>query len=212
MDIKKEALRYMGCGGNAPDEVTASLLDKAYNALCKDAAPKYCYKLTDRESAAHLLLGKDINEHIGSCEHVVIFAATLGAETDRLIRTAEISNMASVVILDAAASAFTEDFCDKTENEIKNAVPGSFTWRYSPGYGDYPISVQRELIRFLNADKLIGLTATESDILVPRKSVTAVIGVSESAEIQPGKKRGCGSCDMREKCLYRKGNTYCGKA
>ena len=116
--------------------------------------------------------------------------------------------MAYALVLDALASAMTEEFCDSAENEMKAKLPGNFTWRFSPGYGDYPIELQPDMIRFLNADKLIGLTATESNILIPRKSVTAVIGVSEDEQEQA--LRGCAVCKMRENCRYRKDGGHCG--
>ena len=209
--IKSEALRYMGYKG-APDDVTAGLLDKAYRELEKAVSPKYTYLLCERDTAAALLAGNDINAHIEGCGRLILFAATLGSGADRLIRSAEISNMAYALIMDSAASAYIEEYCDEAENEIKSAVGAVYyTWRYSPGYGDYPISLQNDVISFLKADKLIGLTVTDSHILIPRKSVTAVIGVSDSKINEKRAKSGCESCSMKEKCLYRKGGTTCGR-
>ncbi len=67
---------------------------------------------------------------------------------------------------------------------------------------DLPISVQRVFLDVLNAQKFIGLNATENNILTPRKSVTAIIGLSEN-EISKGR-RGCACCNMREVCQFRK--------
>ena len=156
-----------------------------------------------------MLQGNDINEHLEGCAKVIVFAATLGAASEKLIRTAEISDMAYAVVLDAYASAFIEDYCDRCEEELRCKTGGFFTWRYSPGYGDYPISVQSDFIRFLSADKQIGLTATENHILIPRKSVTAIIGISENG--MQDEKYGCDSCNMRETCKYRKDGQSCGR-
>ena len=138
---------------------------------------------------------------------MIVFAATLGSTADRLIRTAEITNMAYALILDALASAMIEECCDNAEKELHEKIPGFFTWRFSPGYGDYPLDVQSEIIRLLNADKRIGLTVTSSDILIPRKSVTALIGVSDTE--QDKGKRGCATCKLRETCSFRIGGTTC---
>ena len=72
--------------------------------------------------------------------------------------------------------------------------------RFSPGYGDFPISCQRALLRALEAPKRIGLTATETMMLTPTKSVTALVGLSpEAAPCRPGGCRACGKAD----CAFR---------
>ncbi len=206
--VISEALRYLGYRGHEPDAATAELLEKGYAELAAAAVPKYCCRLADKNDVPDLLKGEAIKKHLAKSGRVIFFAATLGSAADAVIRRAEITNMAYALVLDALASAMTEEFCDKAENEMKTKFPGSFTWRFSPGYGDYPIELQPDMIRFLNADKLIGLTATESNILIPRKSVTAVIGVSDGE--QDKALRGCAVCGMRENCRYRKDGGHCG--
>ncbi|MBR5088023.1 MAG: hypothetical protein IK093_01205 [Ruminiclostridium sp.] len=209
MRVKEEALRYLGYGGKEPDAGTAELLDRAYKELCEAVSPGSCVKLVYKDEAAPLLRGNDIEKHLAGSDRVIFFAATLGTKADALIRTAEISNMAYALVLDSLASAMTEEYCDELEEKLRAQYGGHFTWRYSPGYGDYPIDIQPDIIRFLNADKRIGLTATESNILIPRKSVTAVIGISETE--QSGGVRGCAGCNLKDTCRYRKGGNSCGK-
>lgn len=206
MNIKNEALRYLGYRGE-PDLQTAQMLERAEKALT-EITPAFCFRVVEKSECGKLLQGNDIKNHLSECGKVIIFAATLGAAVDKLIRAAEISDMAYAVVLDACASAFIEDYCDKCEKKLHEDIDGFFTWRFSPGYGDFPISSQADFIRFLSADKRIGLTATEKYILIPRKSVTAVIGVGE----KPGKaeKIGCESCNMKDTCKYRKDGQSCG--
>ena len=206
-EIQKEALRYLGYRGNDPDDATYSLLCKAEKELRENASMKFCFRALDKSEALPVLKGEDIIGHIKDCNRVILFAATLGVAADSLIRRAEISDMAYAVILDSMASALIEEYCDSCETEMKKSVEGHFTTRFSPGYGDYPISEQEAFIAFLNANKLIGLTATESHILIPRKSVTAVIGVSDKPIEK--RKRSCESCNLRETCKMRKENKSC---
>lgn len=206
-DIKKEALRYLGYRGKEPDEATAELVERGYAELNAAASPRDIHKLVDIEEAEFLLKGGDIRGHLRDSRRVIFFAATLGSEADRLIRTAEVRNMAYALVLDALASAMTEAYCDELEERLHSETDGYFTWRFSPGYGDYPIDVQPDIIRFLNADKLIGLTVTESNILIPRKSVTALIGVSDTEQSKGV--RGCAACSMRERCTYRSSGSTC---
>lgn len=206
-EIQKEALRYLGYRGNDPDDATYSLLCKAEKELRENASMKFCFRALDKSEDLPVLKGEDIMRHIKDCNRVILFAATLGVAADSLIRRAEISDMAYAVILDSMASALIEEYCDSCETEMKKSVEGHFTTRFSPGYGDYPISEQEAFIAFLNANKLIGLTATESHILIPRKSVTAVIGVSDKPIEK--RKRSCESCNLRENCKMRKENKSC---
>ena len=206
MDIKKEALRYLGYKGE-PDLLTAVLAERAEKAFTA-VNPAYCCRIAEKSDCGMLLQGSDIKEHLKDCERVIIFAATLGTAAEKLIRTAEVFDMAYAVVLDAYASAFIEAYCDRCEAELQEKTGGFFTWRYSPGYGDYPISVQSDFIRFLSAEKKIGLTATENHILIPRKSVTALIGIGEKP--QQKEKRSCESCNMKETCKFRKDGQGCG--
>ncbi len=207
-DVKKEALRYLGCRGE-PDEQTERLLQRGIGELDRSVSPAFCFLVRNKAECAELLCGNDIQKHLADCESVIFFAATLGAGADRLIRAAEIEDMAYAVVLDALASARIEQYCDQCEEEMKKKTGGNYTWRFSPGYGDFPIALQSNWIRLLSADKRIGLTATENHILIPRKSVTAVIGIS------PEKKKEradpCAICGLREQCGFRKDGLSCGR-
>ena len=135
---------------------------------------------------------------------MLFFAATLGAGADRLIRAAEVENMAYALVLDALSSAMIERYCDECEEIMREKTGGRFTFRFSPGYGDFPIELQGALLRFLSAEKRIGLTATANHILIPRKSVTAVIGIIATKVGEPLKKKTCESCNMRDRCDFRR--------
>ena len=83
------------------------------------------------------------------------------------------------------------------------------TDRFSPGYGDLPLDLQPALCAALDAQRRLGLTVTDSLLLNPVKSVTAVIGLSPTP--QPARIRGCGYCNFRENCQFRKEGTTCGR-
>lgn len=207
MGAREEALRFLGYRGEA-DKRTSDLLIKAENELSEKACPMFCKHVLKKAECEQIIVGEDIKNHLSGCDDVIIMAGTLGAETDRLIRAAEITDMAYATVLDAYASAFIEHWMDECEKGL-NTEGKAFTWRYSPGYGDYPISLQKEYIKLLSADKRIGLTATENHILIPRKSVTAIVGITENP--QPKQKNKCDSCNMKETCRMRKDGSNCGR-
>jgi hypothetical protein len=139
----------------------------------------------------------------------VLLCATIGAAADLLIRKMEITDMSAAFAADALASAAIEQVCNAADEIIKQYMPDKFfTWRFSPGYGDFPIDTQRDFLSVMNAQKRIGLCLESNNIMVPRKSVTAVAGISD---VQlPQKTRGCACCNMAGSCNFRKRGTHCG--
>ena len=87
------------------------------------------------------------------------------------------------------------------DDEIRaELLPGeSLVQRYSPGYGDFPLECQPGLFRLLGVQRNIGVTLTDSLLMLPTKSVTAVIGISDAALPCPA---GCAACDRRD-CAFR---------
>ena len=73
--------------------------------------------------------------------------------------------------------------------------------RFSPGYGDFSIQHQKAVLAMLEASKRIGVTMTDSYMLTPTKSVTAVIGIGD-AEMNCNL-NSCEECDKTD-CTYRR--------
>jgi 5-methyltetrahydrofolate--homocysteine methyltransferase len=211
-------LRYLGYKGSLPGDNIQKIIDECEAELLSAIEPRYIYHAFDIVRRTEKLLldgcnisldGKDIKNHLDGCDRAVLFCSTLSAGADRLIRTAQLEDMTRAVIINSLASVAIEQVCDFAESEIRKEYPESFmTWRFSPGYGDFPIEIQGDFLNVLNAPKRIGLTATESSILIPKKSVTAIIGLSDKPIEQ--KKRGCQTCNLRETCNFRKRGEHCG--
>lgn len=214
---QKEALRYLQYGNNQPDSNIQTIMDRCEKKMLETIKPRYLYKVFDISEMAdgvHLdgctlvLTGKDISAHLKDCKKAVLMCVTLSSGVDMLIRNAQINDMTEAVILDSLASVCVEQLCDAVENEIHEKLPQYFhTWRYSAGYGDLPIDIQSEFVEVLNAQKRIGLCVTATNMLTPKKSVTAVIGLSENPVNH--KKRGCQTCNMRENCQFRRKGERC---
>lgn len=205
---KSEAARYMGVSGK-PDSRIVGLLDKYEPIVRRQLRPAYVYRESEvvfRDSGVHLsglavsLTGESIFNHLRGCNRAVVFAATVSAEADKLIRSTSVSDMAGTLAVDCLCSTAIEQVCDSAEAEIFSQVKAEYrTWRFSPGYGDLPIEVQGELLRSLNAQRRIGLTCSDSNLLIPTKSVTAIIGISDTPMEE--RKTGCDTCNMRESCM-----------
>jgi cobalamin-dependent methionine synthase I len=145
-----------------------------------------------------------LRNHLSGCGEAYLFAATLGTKADFLLERASKIDMSRAVVLQACAAALTESVCDEAERELsaEAAKRGLFLRpRYSPGYGDFSILHQRDLLGILQAQKKIGLAMTQDSMLVPTKSVTAVIGLTaEQTTCHIAKCMGCKSLN----CPFRK--------
>jgi len=95
----------------------------------------------------------------------------LGEEFDRLLRQTQVTDMAGAVILDRLAGGYIERFCNGKDREI---IGEHKAFRFSPGYGDFPLSANRDILNVLGAQKKIGLCATDLFLLTPQKSITGV--------------------------------------
>ena len=206
-----EARRYLGYKpGNPPSPQIEEILRDCGLELMNAARPKAVWKrfpLTVQKDGALELAGMEISScdlavHLNGCREAVLLGATLGVETDRLIRKAEIGEISRAVMLQACAASLLESWCDQWCDEIAGQVsPLLLRPRFSPGYGDFSVSHQIGMLSALEAGKRIGLSATDGMMLTPVKSVTAVVGLTD----QPGSchTRGCAACGKTD-CLFRK--------
>ena len=80
------ALRYMGAAGWTPDTATAALLDKAEEQVLAAAAPRAVYRRLPRTALPLEDCGTDLTRHLLGCGEVLLLAATLGSEIDKLLR------------------------------------------------------------------------------------------------------------------------------
>ena len=154
------------------------------------------------------LKGNDIQRLLKESHACVILAATLGNKIDRKMKQIQMQNMTKALFFDCCANAAIETVCDLFQEKMTNQYP-YLTDRFSCGYGDMPVELQKEFIDTLDATKKIGLFVNENSILLPLKSVTAIIGIAD--KIQPAMVRGCNVCQMKEICELRKRGSYCGK-
>lgn len=208
----KEAVRYLGYGRNVADEKTLTLIREAFAELEHSAAPKSVCRIFDveRTEDEKIIIGnmkinsRSLGRNLKGCKEVILFGATLGENVDRLIRRRTLTDMAGAVVMQACAAAFLEEFCDEEQIKIGIEMERRGLYlrpRFSPGYGDFDILYQEPLMRMLDCAKRIGLTMTESFMMTPTKSVTAVIGASPVKERCPIE--GCEACGKMD-CEYRR--------
>lgn len=208
---RREAFRYLGLRGATPDAATERAVDEAIALLDAAVEPRqvsrrFILKWTGGSSLdieGLRLDSRALSRNLRGCDEVFLMAATLSMGPDRLIARAQAAGaMSRAMALQAASAAMIEAWCDEVNAELDRQARarGRFLRpRFSPGYGDFSLEAQPGIFRLLGAQRNIGITLTDSLLMLPTKSVTAVIGISDEALPCPA---GCEACD-RADCDFR---------
>ena len=208
---EEDILHYLG--SQMMDELLHKQVEEMMTLLNQDVRCQVIYRtlpLENHQCRYIKLQGKSIQTLLKESHAVIIMAATLGIKTDRRLRALEISDMGKAYVYNACANAMIEAVCDDVNEQLRRQYAkrqAFLTDRFSCGYGDLPVSTQKTFLQVVDAERKIGLHVSESCMLVPEKSVTAIIGIAKT--VQPAIVRGCRVCALKEHCEYRKGGTVC---
>lgn len=210
--ILQETLRYLGYKREQPDSQVRALLGECMEELSRVVTLRHMKRevsltLSGEATVSTELFtteSRNLARNLKGCDRLLVFAATVGIGADQLIQRYERFRISRAVTLQAMAAAMIEEYCDCLNREWKDSYRKQGLYlrpRFSPGYGDFPLECQKALTGGLETAKRIGLTLTDSLIMMPSKSVTAVIGISPL----PGNcvTAGCEACDKTD-CEYRK--------
>ncbi|MCL2695259.1 MAG: Vitamin B12 dependent methionine synthase activation subunit [Clostridiales bacterium] len=178
----EQALHYAGQGALPPSRELADLLASCLVEFSGVAAYRAAaLEVEIMRTGAGLTLGplyvesKDLSAHLEGCDRAILFCATVGGEPDRLLLRYGRQQTGRAVLLDAIGSAAVEAWCDKI---VSNLAKGRILRpRFSPGYGDFALSCQGDLLALLSAAQTTGISVTAAGMMTPQKSVTAVVGI-----------------------------------
>lgn len=219
----EEVLRYLQMPLEKVDEGTLQQLEDTKQMLKRLIAPSYvqrCYPLciegnrVQVEDTGIAFISHDLAAHLKDCHKAYFIAATLGLGVDRQLAYLKTRDVMGQVMLDAVASVAIEDYIEQLNDAVrrKEREEGCDTaMRYSPGYGDFPLEDQEKMMLLTNATKRAGIHLLPSLMMLPCKSVTAIIGVSNTPQKQEYTESKCSRCQLREHCRYRQQGQSCGK-
>lgn len=183
---EKEILRYalMPSTAPAPDELPLEECLKAARSVVRCRAVWQRYPLEWGGDELDLGFAKTasrhLRRHLEGCAEILLFACTAGSEIDRRINREKLVSPVRGLLMSAIGSQQVEGACDRLCNLLAAEHPEKqLVTRYSPGYGDLPLEIQKDVFRALDCERSIGVTLTESLLMQPSKSVTAVIGMKE---------------------------------
>ena len=182
---RAEVLRYAGVRDSTPDAI--ALLEDCIREAEGCLVYKACYRMLD---ISHFRGGVDLGfatvnapsvaDRLAGCNKIILFCATVGVGIDRLIAKYSVSSPARAIMMQALGSERVEAVCDALCTRINEQIlasGGSTTRRFSPGYGDLLLDLQRAIFDSLECYRRIGVSLGENLFMTPTKSVTAIIGV-----------------------------------
>lgn len=201
---RREILRYAGYP--AADKTVTAIMEQCL----LEARGKFRYAVCWRE--VPITFGEDfldlgglktvsaaLRKNLRECRRAVLFAATVGLEIDRL--TAKYSRLSPVkaLMMQAIGAERIESLCDAFCDSLRDVYPKQRP-RFSPGYGDLPLEMQREIFTMLDCPRKIGLTLNESLLMSPTKSVTAIVGITDQdSDCNTNK---CSTCEKTD-CTFK---------
>ncbi len=206
---RKEILRYMGC--KVSDPRAELLIDECLDEITAGLTYRVCYRefkvshTKDGLDLGFTVTGsRDLSKNLEGCRGIILFAATCGIAPDRLIARYGRLSPAKALCFQAIGAERIESLCDEFNRDISSEAmsKGLYTRpRFSPGYGDLSLSVQKEIFAVLDCHRKIGLSLNDSLLMSPSKSVTAIIGLGPSPRAAAG--GDCASCS-KQNCGFRK--------
>lgn len=212
-----EVKRYAGIMSRKESEFLSPEAEKLMHECIEEALPVFSYKVSyeafslDWKEDKPVLPfdagdSKDLSKNLSGSDSVILFAATVGIGIDRLIAKYNRVSPAKALFMQALGAERIETLCDlfndwvkeEQKKENRDTAP-----RYSPGYGDLPLTVQKDFMSLLDCSRRLGITLNESLLMTPSKSVTAIIGIHPAGVTCKEKESGCASCS-NENCEFRK--------
>lgn len=162
------------------------------------------------EGTALELRGHSIAKHLRGAVAVGVLAVTIGMGVEQELRRLSLTDTVAQVVFDSSGSALVERAADAAEASLMAAAHerGLYTnSRFSPGYGDLPMSTQPVLLAAVDAQRKLGITLSPALLMTPTKSVTAVVGMFETP--QPTGHVSCAGCLCYDFCNIRPTGRTC---
>ena len=219
---KNEVLRYLQYKGQNIEEELKNTIDECVKITLSTINPRYIYSSCTIDSSVEgtiklkntnlVYSSQDIYKLLKDCDRAFVMAATLGVEIERLTRKFSYSDLTKSIIIDSCATTAIEEICNRVQESVNIGLEKeqkTTTMRYSPGYGDLGIENNKGILDVLSAQRNIGLTITDSGIMIPRKSVVAIMGVSELKYNNKGVKKSCSNCQNKYTCVYKREDGGC---
>ena len=199
---RKELYIYSGYNAKTmPEEEVLSLMEECISEVKAVAEPrailKWCPIVHDRDEDGEELVeefsmgglrirSEALGKNLFGCKDGILIGATLSPSVDLLLHRYAKLQVAKSLLMQATAAAYIEAYLDEICRQVKSDLePDGLTLRprFSPGFADFGIEYQKPFLDAIDAGRQLGITlAKDSNMMVPSKSVTAVVGITKIDE------------------------------
>lgn len=191
------------------DEQVKGIFRQCVDEFLENVNYKACYRYFDIKIEDDIIFFDDVMQfqskklakNLSGCKGAFLFVATTSAMVDRLINKHMNLQLSRAMMIDAIGSSAVECFCDSLCRHIEDENNIKLRPRFSPGYGDLSIKYQSVVLGVCDCSRKIGVMLTHNNMMVPRKSVSAIVGVRPENE-KCEKSSSCENCDSKN-CPYR---------
>ena len=187
---RRRVLRSMGYSTNRkPSARVGSLVDEHMKTAHQLMEPIYSYIIKDIEAVRRscvfldgsiVLESEVIARLMEQCIMVAVFLVTIGNRLEKMVlRLAEDGLVLKSAVLDAIGSVAAETAAECVQGrigEVARAQELSTSRRFSPGYCDWALRQQKMVFRAMDGNS-IGVRLTRECLMLPRKSISGVIGI-----------------------------------
>lgn len=210
---RKEIYRYLGYGNTAVAPAVKTMAETCLAELESSLSCRACYDRFPVHAEANEMdflftkvSSRSLRKNLKACHEIIVFTATIGFGIDRIIQKYSSLSPANAVVAQAIGTAAIEAWCNLLCQRFaeQEALKGNYLRpRFSPGYGDLPLEMQKHIFRVLDCPRKIGVSLNESLLMSPSKSVSALIGISKQNSNCLAS--GCEACKNTE-CEFRRSN------
>ena len=195
---RAQALAFLGHRGQQLGENLQQRLEAAACRCEGECNPRYTWRTFEIEPAPEgpgvalcgcglLLPGESIAKHLAGARYAALLVVTLGAGWQQAVQQLQATSPTDALLYDACASAATEGAANDAHAALAQAARNEGLQaraRFSPGYGDLPLSVHPDFLEAADASRQVGVFSTERNLLAPAKSITAVVGLFAAGEAE----------------------------
>ncbi len=178
---RREVERYLGV--KSPSGEIDALISRAVELVQPYISPRAAYRIFDVNVIGEecdlgfaTVTSHSLAINLNGCRKIALVCATAGIEIDRLIKRYINIQPSLAHAISAVGSERVEAIMDAFVDYLSKSF-GEIRPRFSAGYGDLDLSLQRDVFSSLCPERTLGITLSDSLLMSPSKSVSAIVGI-----------------------------------
>ncbi len=194
--LKDDILHLLSNGNTVAEDFADRLVDECLHEL--DSEDSFRFTSAQYTEPLPFLKNEPYSSFLAGSDGYYLVACTLGISTERKLARLSVTNMPKMVVYDACAGVYLEYMAEERKNEISRDL----SYIFCPGYAGSSVTDLKYIFERLHPET-IGITLTESGMMMPQKSIVGIAAHGTHPEMR------CGECVRKNKCELRKEGKRC---